>query len=95
MKVTENPALVARGARVVPSIKNGQTTGIKLYAIRPSSIFAKIGLMNGDTVHSINNFELNSLQKGLEIYTKVREANSLSVSITRRGKPITLSYTIK
>jgi general secretion pathway protein C len=94
-KVTENPAMVARGARVVPSIKQGKTVGIKLYAIRPSSVYAKIGLMNGDTIHSINNFELNSLQKGLEIYTKVREANNLSVSVTRRGKPLTLTYRIK
>lgn len=94
-KVTSNPALVARGARVVPSIKNGKTVGFKLYAIRPSSVFAKIGLMNGDTIHSINNFELTSLDKGLEVYTKVREASSLTVSVTRRGKPVTLSYRIK
>jgi len=94
-KITSNPALAARGARVVPSIKNGKTVGFKLYAIRPSSVFAKIGLMNGDTLHSINSFELTSLDKGLEIYTKVREANNLSVNITRRGKPISLSYRIK
>ncbi len=94
-KITSNPALVARGARVVPSIKNGKTVGFKLYAIRPSSVFAKIGLMNGDTIHSINNFELTSLDKGLEVYTKVREANNLTVSITRRGKPVTISYRIK
>lgn len=94
-KITSNPALVARGARVVPSIKNGKTVGFKLYAIRPSSVFAKIGLMNGDTLHSINNFELTSLDKGLEIYTKVREASNLSVSVTRRGKSMTLSYRIK
>lgn len=94
-KITANPALAARGARVVPSIKNGKTVGFKLYAIRPSSVFAKIGLMNGDTLHSINNFELTSLDKGLEVYTKVREANNLSVSVTRRGKPVNLSYRIK
>ncbi|MBT8492326.1 MAG: hypothetical protein KJO07_04640 [Deltaproteobacteria bacterium] len=94
-KITSNPALVARGARVVPSIKNGKTVGFKLYAIRPSSVFAKIGLMNGDTLHSINNFELTSLDKGLEIYTKVREASNLSVNVTRRGKQMTLKYRIK
>jgi len=94
-KVLANPTAVARGARVVPSVKNGQPNGFKLYAIRPSSVYAKIGLMNGDTIHAVNGFELTSLDKGLEVYTKVKESTSLSVSVTRRGKPLNLSYTIK
>jgi general secretion pathway protein C len=94
-KVLANPSAVARGARVVPSVKNGQPNGFKLYAIRPSSVYAKIGLMNGDTIHAVNGFELTSIDKGLEVYTKVKESTSLSVSVTRRGKPLNLSYSIK
>lgn len=94
-KILENPMAVARGARIVPSIKNGKANGFKLYAIRPSSVYAKIGLMNGDTIHSINGFDLTSPDKALEVYTKVREATSLSVNATRRGKPISLNYSIK
>ncbi len=94
-KILENPTSVMRGARIVPSIKNGKANGFKLYAIRPSSVYAKIGLMNGDTIHSINGMELTSLDKGLEIYSKLRSASNLSVNATRRGKPVTLSYTIK
>jgi len=94
-KILENPMSVARGARIVPSIKNGKANGFKLYAIRPSSVYAKIGLMNGDTIHSINGFDLTSPDKALEVYTKVRSASSLSVTATRRGKPVTLNYSIK
>jgi general secretion pathway protein C len=94
-KVLANPASVARGARIVPSIKNGKANGFKLYAIRPSSVYAKIGLMNGDTIHSVNGFELTTPDKALEVYTKVRNSNSLSVTATRRGKPVTLNYSIK
>lgn len=94
-KVLENPAAVARGARIVPSIRNGKANGFKLYAIRPSSVYAKIGLMNGDTIHSINGMELSSPDKALEVYMKLREASSLSVNATRRGKPVTLNYNIK
>jgi general secretion pathway protein C len=93
--VLANPTAVARGARVVPSVKNGQPNGFKLYAIRPSSVYAKIGLMNGDTIHAVNGFELTSLDKGLEVYTKVKESSNLTVTITRRGKPLTLNYSIK
>ncbi|MCP4447089.1 MAG: hypothetical protein GY811_17335 [Myxococcales bacterium] len=94
-KILENPMSVARGARIVPSVKHGKANGFKLYAIRPSSVYAKIGLMNGDTIHSINGFELTSPDKALEVYTKVRSASSLSVNATRRGKPISLNYSIK
>jgi len=94
-KVLLNPMAIAKGARVVPSMKNGKPDGFKLYAIRPSSAFAKLGLTNGDTLQSINGFELTSADKALEVYTKLREATSLEVEGTRRGKTFTLKYTIK
>jgi len=94
-KVLLNPMAVAKGARVVPAMKNGKPDGFKLYAIRPSSAFAKLGLTNGDTLQSINGFELTSADKALEAYTKLKEATSLEVEVTRRGKPVTLKYTVK
>jgi general secretion pathway protein C len=94
-KVLLNPMAVAKGARVVPSMKNGKPDGFKLYAIRPTSAFAKLGLTNGDTLQSVNGFELTSADKALEVYTKLREATSLELEVTRRGKPVTLKYTIR
>jgi general secretion pathway protein C len=94
-KVLLNPMAVAKGARVVPAMKNGKPEGFKLYAIRPSSAFAKLGLTNGDTLTSINGFELNSADRALEVYTKLRVATQLELEVTRRGKPVTLKYSIK
>jgi general secretion pathway protein C len=94
-KVLLNPMAIAKGARVVPSMKNGKPDGFKLYAIRPASAFAKMGLTNGDTLQAINGFELTSADKALEVYTKLRDATSLEVEVTRRGKPLTLKYSIK
>lgn len=94
-KVLANPMGIAKGARVVPSVKNGKPDGFKLYAIRPSSVYAKLGLTNGDTLESINGFDLTSADKALEVYTKLREATSLQVQIQRRGKDMTLKYTIR
>jgi general secretion pathway protein C len=93
--VLANPMSVAKGARVVPAVKDGKPDGFKLYAIRPSSVYAKLGLTNGDTLQSINGFELTSADKALEVYTKLREATQLQVEITRRGKPVTLNYSIR
>lgn len=94
-KVLLNPMAVAKGARVVPSMKNGKPDGFKLYAIRPTSAFAKLGLSNGDTLNAINGFQLDSAEKALEVYAKLREATSLELEVTRRGKPVTLKYSIR
>jgi len=94
-KILANPMGVAKGARVVPAVQNGKPNGFKLYAIRPSSVYAKIGLTNGDTLSAINGMELTTADKALEVYTKLREATSLEVEIQRRGKPMTLKYTIR
>jgi general secretion pathway protein C len=94
-KVLLNPMAIAKGARVVPAMNNGKPDGFKLYAIRPDSAFAKLGLTNGDTLKQINGFELTSADKALEVYTKLREATSLEVEVQRRGKPVTLKYTIR
>lgn len=66
-----------------------------LYAIRPSSVFGKLGLTNGDTIARINNVDLTSADQALEIYTKLRETRSLTVEIMRRGATLTLTCTIK
>jgi general secretion pathway protein C len=94
-KVLANPMAIAKGARVMPSSKNGEPDGFRLYAVRPSSVYSKLGFANGDTIHAINGFELNSMDKAMEVYGKLRDAGSLQVNITRRGKPVTINYTIR
>jgi S1-C subfamily serine protease len=89
-----NPLGFIKGARVVPSMRNGQADGFKLYAIRPSSPFAKLGLQNGDTIHAINDFRLDSADQALEVYTNVRDATEVTFDLTRRGKPVSLTLRI-
>lgn len=82
------------GARVVPAIKNGQPDGLKIYAIRPSSVFARLNFKNGDTVRAVNGHELTSADKIVELYAEVKGASELTFEVRRRGKPVTLTVTI-
>jgi general secretion pathway protein C len=93
--ILANPMAVAKGARIVPATANGKPDGFKLYAIRPGSLYAKLGFTNGDTLEKINGYALDSADKALEVYTKLRDAKKLDVEIVRRGKPLTLTYAIK
>jgi len=90
-----NPMAIAKGARVVPAVKDGKAAGFKLYAIRPTSFYAKLGLQNGDTLERVNGLDLATPEKALDVYTKIRDATKLVLDVTRRGKPVTLTITIK
>jgi general secretion pathway protein C len=94
-QVLANPMAFAKAARVVPAVENGKPRGFKLYAIAPDSVYAKLGFINGDTIDSINGYELTSAENALEAYTKIREAPALQIKITRRGIPIELKSTIQ
>jgi membrane-associated protease RseP (regulator of RpoE activity) len=63
--------------------------------IRPSSLYARLGLLNGDTLVSVNGFELTSADKALEIYTKLREASRIEIVVERKGVQLTLAYSIR
>jgi len=89
------PQTLARSARIVPAVKDGQPNGFRLYAIRPGSPYSKIGLQNGDTIHAINGQEITTPDKALEVYSKVRNATHITVGLTRRGESRTLDYSIR
>ncbi len=94
-QVLANPMAVAKGARVVPSVKDGKPNGFKLYAIRPGGLFARLGFVNGDLLMRINGLEITDADKALEVYTKLRDAKQVVVSIMRQGKPLDLTVDIK
>ncbi len=94
-KLLSNTAMLATSARFVPSIKDGKPNGFKLYAIRPQSIFGRIGLQNGDTIKAINGSDMTTPDAALALYTKLRNASHLSVQVERRGETVTLDYSIR
>jgi general secretion pathway protein C len=94
-KVLANQGELMRSARVVPHEENGKVVGVKLYGIRRSSLLGKLGLQNGDMLRTINGFDMASPDAALEAYTKLRTASDLSVSVVRRGSPVTMDYGIQ
>jgi general secretion pathway protein C len=94
-KVLANTTALATSARFVPSIKDGKPNGFKLYAIRPGSMFAKIGMQNADLIKAINGLDMSTPDKALEAYTKLKSASHLTVLLERRNENVTLDYQIR
>jgi general secretion pathway protein C len=86
---------LAMQARIVPSFKNGQPNGFKLFSIRPDSLYAKIGIQNGDVIQRLNGFDMNSPDKALEAYTKLKSANAIDMQVERNGQTVNYHYGIQ
>jgi general secretion pathway protein C len=67
--------------------------GVKLYAIRPGSVWAALGLKNGDTIMTVNGRPILTTNMADE-FERMKGENVLEASIMRRGKPETLKYTV-
>ena len=83
-----DPALLAKQARIVPKQKDDEVLGYKLYGIRRGSLPKLLGLKNGDMITAVNGEELKGMDKAMALYTKLRRASNLSVSIERKGQTI-------
>jgi general secretion pathway protein C len=89
-----NMNAIATQARIVPSFKNGVGNGFKIFSIQPNSLYSNIGVENGDVLQRINGYDINSPDKALEVYSKLRESNHVTLEIERNGQVIRKDYTI-
>ena len=86
---------VAMQARIVPAFKDGQAQGFKIFSIRMDSFYKKIGIENGDVIKRINGNDLNSPEKALEIYSRLRDASRIDIEIERQGAALRKTYNVR
>ena len=93
--VLENTAAAVQGARIVPSVRDGKPHGFVLYAVRPSSVFGRLGLSNGDTISAINGIDLTTPDGVFRAYKSVKDADRIVVDVLRLGHAVRLSSEIR
>ena len=70
-------------ARAVPYFEDGKTVGFRVFAIKPGSVFEKIGLQNGDVIQRVNGVELTDPTKAHLPLHRAAERGA------HRGRPAT------
>ncbi len=91
----ENMNQLLTQARVVPVIDDGKTTGFRIFAITPNSLYEKIGLQNGDVIQRINSVEIDDPNKFFQTYQNLKDEKNITVDIVRNGAKQSLSYEIR
>jgi len=86
---------ISKQARVIPHYRNGKTRGFKLVGVRPNSLYSAIGVKSGDVLKAVNGEEINSPNKALELFDKLKSLDNVTLDLERRGRKTTLEYTIQ
>jgi general secretion pathway protein C len=76
---------IINAARLVPNTVDNQINGFKIFAIDPSSLFAKVGLQNGDVITQVNDASLKNPDQGFALYESFRNEREVRISVLRNG----------
>jgi general secretion pathway protein C len=81
--------------RVRPRFEAGQPAGFVIYNIAPKSIFARMGLMDGDVISAVNGKSLTGTQPAIDFYNAITEGGRVSLEIRRGDKKQELHFQIE
>lgn len=76
--------------RVIP-----QDDGIKLFGMRSNTFFNKIGLKNGDTLHTVNDVGFDNVENALGIFEDLKGESNFTINLTRRNQKMTFVYNVR
>ena len=82
-------------ARLVPNFTGGVADGFRIFSIVPESLFEKVGLRNGDIIHSINGVEMKDPEKAFQIYQLLKDNDRFVIDLIRAGQNLSLNYEVR
>ncbi|MCW5829263.1 MAG: hypothetical protein KIT79_08095 [Deltaproteobacteria bacterium] len=82
-------------ARVIPNFSAGKVDGFKIFAIKPNSVFQRLGFRNGDVIESINGTPLDNAQRGLQMFQELRNLPRFEINLRRQNNKRQHSYEVR
>lgn len=94
-KALSNVARLMTEARAVPEMDEaGNSVGFKIIYLKEGSLFEKIGIEKMDVLTRINGYEMNSPEKALQLFSKLRTASQFTIDLKRGDRSVTLDYSV-
>ena len=88
-----SPDRLMKQARMVPALR---PPGLRLFGVRPGSIWAALEIGNGDTLRSINGSDLSTPDQVIQQLPELKDATALRIVVLRRNNAEdTVTVTIK
>jgi general secretion pathway protein C len=82
-------------ARLLPNFRSGQTDGFRIFNIVPGSLFARIGLQNGDVLHRVNDVAIEDPAKFMGIFEALKNESQITLDLVRGNERKTFEYEIR
>jgi general secretion pathway protein C len=94
---TADLGAVLQQARMVPNIlpgTGGQVSGFRFVAIQPGSVYEKLGFKPMDVIKKVNNDDVNSPTKAMEMYNALKTEGRITLTVERNGRDETFIYNV-
>jgi general secretion pathway protein C len=88
---------IVDAARLVPNAQpDGGINGFKIFAIKGGTLFARIGLQNGDVITQVNEVSMKQAEQGFALYQAFQDEKEVRIQLLRGGTaPQNVSVRIK
>ena len=94
-ELLQNPEKLYTQIRATEHKTDGEVDGYRVSGIRRKSIFFKLGIKNGDVIHSVNGLPLTNLNEAMKAFESLQSSRDFSFDVTRRRKKRTMEYEVR
>ncbi|HYL58197.1 MAG TPA: type II secretion system protein GspC [Candidatus Acidoferrales bacterium] len=94
-KTMQNPAQLFQQMRALPHFVNGKTDGFSISNVAPGSVFAQLGLQNGDLLTEINGQPVTNPMQAMGLMQAVHSLPAIDLVVSRNGSPTSLHLDLR
>lgn len=91
----QNLPQLLQQARAVPYTENGRQAGFRVVEVQNGSIFEDLGIEREDVIQSVNGTPVRNVDDALKAYSNLKTAKSFQLDLLRRGRPLTIDFSIQ
>jgi type II secretory pathway component PulC len=91
----ENPSQFFSQMRAMPHFVNGKTDGFAISQVQPGSVFAQLGLQDGDLLTSIDGQPVTNPMQAMSLIQAVKTEPAIDLIVNRGGSPTSVHLDLR